>query len=131
VELAGLTLEKGEFTLGLKPKDGVSAQALPSNNAIVVLDTVVTPELEEEGMARDVVRMVQQARREAGLHVSDHITLAVSADGVISAAVTKHQGYIGEQTLADSITVGAAEQGMFGQTGQVAGSEVTVALRKI
>jgi isoleucyl-tRNA synthetase len=131
VELAGLTLEKGEFTLGLKPKDGVSAQALPSNNAIVVLDTVVTPELEEEGMARDVVRMVQQARREAGLHVSDHITLAVSADGVISAAVTKHQGYIGEQTLADSITVGAAEQGMFCQTGQVAGSEVTVALRKI
>ena len=130
VELAGITLEKHEFTLGLKPKEGVSAQALPSNDAIVVLDTVLTKELEEEGIARDVVRMVQQARREAGLHVSDQIQLAIAANDSIRAALAKHQSYIAEQTLAHAISYGTAETGMFSQTGPVAGCDVTVSLQK-
>lgn len=130
IELAGLTLEQNEFTLGLKPKEGVSAQALPSNDAIVVLDTVVTKELEDEGTARDIVRMVQQARREAGLHVSDQIVLAISASDSVRDALSKHQGYIAEQTLAQAVSFGATEHGMFSQSGQVAGTEVTVALRK-
>ena len=41
----------------------------------VVLDTAVTPELAAEGVARDLVRAVQQARRDAGLDVSDRIAL--------------------------------------------------------
>jgi isoleucyl-tRNA synthetase len=131
IEVAGLVLEKGEFSLGLKPKDGVSALALPSNDAIVVLDTVVTKELEDEGIARDVVRMVQQTRREAALHVSDHISLVVTANDELKSALLKHQQYIAEQTLADSIQFGAPQPGMFSQTGQVAGSDVVVAVIKL
>ena len=47
---------------------------LPSGG-FVVLDTAVTPELAAEGLARDLVRAVQQARRDAGLDVSDRIAL--------------------------------------------------------
>ena len=45
---------------------------------LVVLDTAVTPELELEGRARDLIRQIQQARRDAGLDVSDRIALEVA-----------------------------------------------------
>ena len=68
----------------------------PATAGVVVLDTEVTPELNAEGMARDLVRVVQQARRDAGLHVSDRIRLVVDAapgsDGVLDAVLGEHRG---------------------------------------
>ena len=55
-----------------------SRRPLPGGGGLVVLDTEVSPELELEGAARDLVRAVQQARRDAGLEVSDRISLEVS-----------------------------------------------------
>ncbi len=52
----------------------------------------VTPELAAEGTARDVVRIVQQARRDAGLAVSDRIKLTIGADGAVADAVRAHAG---------------------------------------
>ena len=66
----------------------------------VVLDTTVTPELGQEGLARDVVRAVQQARREAGLDVSDRISLTVLGDQQVWEATVAHQTLIMEETLA-------------------------------
>jgi isoleucyl-tRNA synthetase len=51
-----------------------------SRGGFVILDTTVTPELAAEGLARDVVRAVQQARRDAGLEVSDRISLQLAGD---------------------------------------------------
>lgn len=56
-----------------------AAAPLPESGGVVVLDTAVTDELAAEGLARDVIRVVQQARREAGLDISDRITLTVEA----------------------------------------------------
>ena len=56
--------------------DGTAAGMLPGGG-FVVLDTVVTPELAAEGLARDLVRAVQQARRDAGLDVTDRIALTI------------------------------------------------------
>ena len=66
----------------------------------VILDTAVTPELAAEGLARDVVRAVQQARRDAGLEVSDRIALTLSGDAEVRAAVETHAELIKSETLA-------------------------------
>jgi len=71
----------------------------------VVLDTGLTPELEAEGVARDLVRAVQQARREAGLEVSDRIVLTVAASSDVAAAARAHQDLIAAETLATSVVI--------------------------
>jgi isoleucyl-tRNA synthetase len=103
VEVGGRELVGDEFDLRLQSKEGVASQALPGNEAIVVLDTEVTPELEAEGLVRDLVRLVQQARKDAGLHVSDRIALGLSLPAEVRAAVEGHLDYLGEQVLATSI----------------------------
>ena len=74
--------------------------ALPAQDGLVVLDLALTPELKTEGYARDIIRMVQQARKDAGLQITDHITLTFKGDAELEAAFTEWQTTIEEQTLA-------------------------------
>ena len=70
-----------------------------------MLDVDVTPELELEGQARDLIRLVQQARRDADLAVTDRIDLRITADaGWVDAART-HEALIAAETLATSLEI--------------------------
>ena len=102
VEIAGEKLLPSEYILQLEPKPEYKdrAQALSTNDALVILDTTITPELEAEGIARDLVRMIQQARKDADLNVSDRIDLHVEAQANIASALAAHAGYVMEQTLS-------------------------------
>jgi isoleucyl-tRNA synthetase len=105
VTAAGIDLDPGEYELRLTAADPGSASALPGNTGLIALDTRVTPELAAEGAARDVVRVVQQARRDAGLSVSDRIRLTIGADGALADAVREHAGFVASETLAVSLDV--------------------------
>ncbi|MFY9342818.1 MAG: isoleucine--tRNA ligase [Planctomycetota bacterium] len=132
-EIGGVVLEAGEFTLQLAPKDGIAAAALSTNDMVLVLDTNVTPELEAEGVARDFVRLVQQARKDSGLHVSDRIELFVVTDGATAAALRAHLVYIQEQVLATSVAWQPAHTEAFaaeGKVGSGAGAPLTFWLTK-
>jgi isoleucyl-tRNA synthetase len=109
VEIAGEVLETGEFTILLEPKPEYKDRAAPlsTNDALVILDTAVTPELEREGLARDLVRMIQQARKDAGLHVTDRIRVGLDAPGDVQQALAAHRDYIAEQTLATDLAAQA------------------------
>jgi isoleucyl-tRNA synthetase len=102
---AGVQLEPGEYDLKLAAADQDSTSALPGNAGLIALDLRVTPELAAEGTARDVVRVVQQARRDAGLDVSDRITLTISAAPGAADAARTHAGLIQRETLASSFEV--------------------------
>ena len=108
VTSGGITLVEGEYALETVVEGGGDAQravgVLPGGG-FVVLDTEVTPELEAVGLARDVVRVVQQARRDAGLDVSDRIRLTVAAEGAVAGALTEHQGLLMSETLAVQVGV--------------------------
>jgi isoleucyl-tRNA synthetase len=106
VVAAGIELLDGEYERRLVATDPGATAALPGGSGLVVLETAVTPELAAEGVARDVVRAVQQARRDAGLDVSDRISVTVSADGEIHAAVRTHEEFVRAETLADAVAYG-------------------------
>ena len=129
----GVTLESGEFVLQLQPKDGITAAALSSNDVVLVLDTEVTPALEAEGVARDFVRLVQQARKDAGLHVSDRIHLTAEVDGDVRAALQQHVDYVKEQVLAAELELGPAAAGAFAASGKVGseGAAVSMSVRAV
>jgi isoleucyl-tRNA synthetase len=107
VEVAGRILADDEFTLRLAARDEATSRALPGDRGLVVLDTVTTPDLEAEGLARDVVRLVQVARKDAGLHVADRIHLVVDPHGHddVAAAVEAFRHYVMSETLAVELVV--------------------------
>ncbi|MBA3908269.1 MAG: class I tRNA ligase family protein, partial [Pseudonocardiales bacterium] len=107
VTAAGIALLPGEFTEKLVAVDAERTAALPGNTGLVLLDTAVTPELGAEGTARDVVRVVQQARRDAGLDVSDRITLTLDAPSAVLDAVKAHEAFVMGEVLATAVTYGA------------------------
>jgi isoleucyl-tRNA synthetase len=112
VTAGGLVLEEGEFTLETVASGGEdAATGMLPGGGFVVLDTAVTPELEAEGVARDLVRTVQQARRDAGLEVSDRIVLTISADAGTAEAARTHAELIRRETLATSYDVVEADVG--------------------
>jgi isoleucyl-tRNA synthetase len=103
VTSGGIALQDGEFTLETVVEDAgdvARATAAMPAGGYVVLDTTRTPELDAEGLARDVVRVVQQARRDAGLDISDRIRLTVAAEPAVWEAVVAHQQFVMSETLA-------------------------------
>ncbi|MFZ7088165.1 isoleucine--tRNA ligase [Curtobacterium sp. RRHDQ10] len=105
VTVAGIDLLPGEFSLDLTVSDSAIAVTFLDAGGFVVLDTATTPELEAEGLARDVVRAVQQARKDAGLDVGDRIALVLHADGTAMSAVQAHDALITSETLSTSLEV--------------------------
>jgi isoleucyl-tRNA synthetase len=126
--VAGHTLDEGEYELTYDVSNASSAVAFVGTEGFVILHTEVTEELEREGLARDIIRIVQQARKDQGLDVSDRISLVLSGDLAVSQAVNQHRDLIATETLAVSLELGSLE----GQSHAVGlGCEVTVSLEKV
>ncbi len=106
VVAGGVPLEEGEYELKLVPSSPERSAALPGNVGVVVLDTDVTPELAAEGLARDVVRAVQQARKDAGLDVADRIVLTLEAPDAVVEAVKAHEAFLAGEVLATALVYG-------------------------
>jgi isoleucyl-tRNA synthetase len=108
VTAGGIPLQPGEYDLVLETTGGARADralALLPGEGFALLDTATTPELEAEGLARDVVRVVQDARKNAGLEVSDRIALRVVLDAEGADAVRTHAHLVGGETLAVELEI--------------------------
>ena len=129
VSVGDVELHEGEFTLDIDVTDPETAIALLPGGGFIVLDTHLTPELEAEGLARDVVRAVQQARKDAGLDVGDRISLTISGDAAVVTAIETHRELIAGETLAVALVAREAETGTDG-TPVGSDSSVTIAVSK-
>ncbi|PRY42471.1 isoleucine--tRNA ligase [Umezawaea tangerina] len=129
IVVAGIELFPEEYEQRLVATDPAATAALPGGGGLVVLDTVVSPELAAEGVARDLVRVVQQARKDAGLDVSDRIVLTVQVPEETGDAVRTHEAFIAGETLAESVVHGDVEDGSDGVVGD--GVKVRVLVAKV
>lgn len=73
------------------------------NNVFTILDTVITPELAREGLARELISKIQQMRKQKDYEMMDNIRIMIDADEDVKAAVEEYRDYIMKETLAVSI----------------------------
>ena len=99
----GVRLNEGEFTLKLVAAEGSASAGLATVSGVVVLDVEVTPELEAEGVARDMIRTLQQTRRSLGLEVSDRIVVSIDGPPATLAQIGAHVEMIGAEVLATAV----------------------------
>ena len=104
--------------------------AVEERGYLAALNTTLTPELVREGLARDVIRLVQNARKNAGLEVSDTVALTLEADGTIAEAVREHRDAIAAEVLAATLTLGPAEPDAFTEEHEVEGGRLRLGLRR-
>ncbi|UPU40715.1 MULTISPECIES: isoleucine--tRNA ligase [Rhodococcus] len=108
VVAAGIELLPEEYTQKLVAAEPDSTAALPDGAGLVVLDSVVTEELEAEGWAKDRIRQLQDARRAAGLDVSDRINVVLEVPQDCKEWAERHRELIAGEVLATSFSVGEA-----------------------
>lgn len=98
-------LEEDEYKITLQPKkDGVFA--VDGYDVLIILDTKITLDLEKEGLARDLVRKIQQFRKDVKLDVSDKIDLVMKTNyEFLKDSIVSFKEYIKEQTLAVDLTI--------------------------
>jgi isoleucyl-tRNA synthetase len=101
--VAGQTIEPGEYELRFKANEGLDAVAFDGAAGVVVLDTEVDEALEREGVARDFIRLVQTARKEAGFNIADRIHIEVKIANGLGGALVDHAETIRAETLAETL----------------------------
>ncbi|HEX2030864.1 MAG TPA: isoleucine--tRNA ligase [Actinomycetota bacterium] len=113
-------------------RDTASGWGMASQGGTTVgLDLEVTPELRREGQARDLLRLVQDARKAAGLDVSDRIELAVAAEGQLRRALDEHREWLAAEALALSLSEEPPDwPDAHRTTAELDGAAVAIALRR-
>ncbi len=130
VEVDGqqVRLAPEDLLLDARSPDGFAA--VEERGYLAALNTELTPELVREGLARDAIRLVQNARKNAGLEVADTITLALAAEGDLATALDEHRDAVAAEVLASELRLGALEGDAYRVEHDLEGSRLGIALRR-
>lgn len=115
ITVLGHELTSEEVEIGYESKDGLATES--EGGMVVALDTTITPELKQEGYARDMIRLVQDMRKEADLQVSDQIQIHVNFlnDPDLLDALHTFEAYICKETLATQLHIAHEGKNMLHQ----------------
>jgi len=117
-------LSADELTLSLQPLDGYEVEAEAGH--AVALQLELDDELRREGLAREIVHAVQNARKEAGLEITDRIALSLGGDEELLAAARAHESYVSGEVLATEVAYVGAD----GTTAQLDGRELKIGISR-
>ncbi|MFC2071285.1 isoleucine--tRNA ligase [Chloroflexota bacterium] len=99
-------------------------------NYSVAVPTEISPELQAEGVAREIVHRLQTMRRSAGFDIADYITTYYNGDDYIRQVIAKFSDYIKQETLSRQLVEGIPEQGVFTESYKLGGYEIKLGVRK-
>jgi isoleucyl-tRNA synthetase len=97
----------------------------------LTLDTEISDELKLEGLARDLVRKIQELRKQSGFAVEDRIRLFYDGDGILAEALERWRDYIATETLAVVVARGAPPDGASTETLRIEGHDLTVSVVRV
>ena len=123
------TFEPEAFLTEAKSPEGYAA--LEERGYLAALNTQLTPELLQEGLVRDAVRLVQNARKNAGLEVSDYITLGLQASGALREALERHRDTLQNEVLAKELSFEGLDDASYSEQAEVEGDALTISLKKV
>jgi isoleucyl-tRNA synthetase len=107
-EAGGVSLARDEFELTARARPG--HEVAEAGDMLVALDTQLTPELEAEGLAREVAHRLQGLRKMAGLEVSDRIVASIDGPASVVAQLAPHHDWLAAEILATDLDLGTAAE---------------------
>ena len=123
-----ISLKHEEVIINTEPAEGLAVAA--DRYLTVAVDTVLTPELKSEGLAREIVRRVQAQRKNADFNIEDRITTWYTADDELVAVFQAWGTYIQAETLTTELVEGKPSEGAFIENHKVAGAEFTLGIKQ-
>ena len=126
---AGESIQPDEFELRIIAEEGHAC--ISDAGLFACLDIQLDHELELEGLARDVIRIVQNARREAGLVPDDRIVLGLKLEGDLRKAVEKHSDLIKSEVLATELAFGDISGTVYSETVDIQEHPMDVLIGKV
>jgi isoleucyl-tRNA synthetase len=129
VDVAGKTLEPSEVLVAGREKEGFASAE--EEGAVVIVSSDLTPELVQEGLARELVHRIQNLRKDAGFEIADRIRTYIDGHVEVTAVLSSWADYIRQETLSVELVPGAASAGAHVAVEDVDGRRVTVGVVRV
>ena len=131
VTVAGHRLAADQYQLVLETAEDRPSAAVRNADVVVTLDVALDDELRAEGAARRLVRILQQGRRDRGLHVADRIELTLDLPTELAEAVAPHERFVADQVLAVAVRHADLQPSEDVGTGSVDSREIRFAISRV
>ncbi|MBS7614891.1 isoleucine--tRNA ligase [Candidatus Bathyarchaeota archaeon] len=118
-----------EVEVAANPKTGYSLSE--EDGIVVAVETVLPSDLKEEGLARDIVRRIQNQRKEAGFNIADQIITYYEAEPALAKVFRNYEEYIAIETLSVSLNEGRIPSDAYKSTYKISGLTVTIGVKKV
>ncbi|HSB66255.1 MAG TPA: class I tRNA ligase family protein [Anaerolineales bacterium] len=130
LEVAGekLVLDPETILVSTEPLPGLAVAG--EKNVTVAIDASITPELKAEGLAREVVRRVQDMRKKAGFDIADRITTCYQAKGQLAKAISKWKNFIKSETLTTQLRKAPPIKGAYVEEFELEGEKLVLAVKQ-
>jgi isoleucyl-tRNA synthetase len=128
IRLRGFELTPDEVLVHSYPLEGYSPSS--EGNYAVAVTTEISPELELEGLARELVHRIQNMRRSAGFDIADYIVTCYQGSPRLDEVLAAHGDYIRQETLSRRLLKAPPGQGAYTETFSIDGLEATIGVER-
>jgi len=130
LEVEGEEVELSPDEVLIREESQAGLAVASERNVTVAVDTTITPDLAAQGLAREVVRRVQNLRKEAGFNLDDRIVTTYQAEGALAEAIEVWRDFIAAETLSVKLQAGPSDAGAVTDEDLVDGYSLSLGIRK-